>query len=198
MEVVAIILTRATLGIGCCGRFAKGQAPLPAVVCTSRQNDIVATSLEGVCKKIGTSTDVEIRIAAIPSRCATTFLLGDLHQALLTGASDSVWVASAFLHSERGEDDSRDTKLAAVLLEKGNIGLAGFERTVRRLDGSSERDVDQIRNLDVRGIPATFGKTTVEPVDATVRATRAGGLFGCTNGAAIGLDIDEALVVSRN
>ena len=56
-------------------------------------------------------------ITTIPSRCAATLILGDLHQALLSRAADGVGVTRTLLHGKGCQDDARDTELLAVLLE---------------------------------------------------------------------------------
>ena len=93
VQVIAVVLALATLALGCsCGAF-EGQASSPAIVGSSRQNDVVAVVPQSFCKELGTRADVEVRVTAIPPGCATALLMSDLHQALFSSTSDSVGVA---------------------------------------------------------------------------------------------------------
>lgn len=47
-------------------------------------------------------------ILAVAVGCSFTLVWGNLHKALLTGATYGGWVAAAFLHRERREYDRRD------------------------------------------------------------------------------------------
>lgn len=116
-------------------------------------------------------------IAAVSSRCATTFIFGDLHETLLASTSDGVGIAGAFLHGERSQHDCREAKLFTVLLKQVDILCARQERSFPGTNGGRKRDRNNISNLDEGGPPATISEAAVQPVDAPVRSAGGGGLL---------------------
>lgn len=98
-----------------------------------------------------TETD---RVSAVSSGRTATFVLGDLHQALLATTTDSVSVARALLHGEGSEQDGRDTELSSVLFEQVDILRTGSEWTLSRVDSAAERNRDDVLDPDKGGSPA--------------------------------------------
>src|SRR6267154_2982715 len=47
-------------------------------------------------------------VLAVTIGSTLTLVWGNLHKALLTSTTDSIWVAAAFLHRERRKHDRRD------------------------------------------------------------------------------------------
>lgn len=61
--------------------------------------------------------------------------------------------------------------LPGVLLEGGDVVLAGVERTVAVIQGSPEVDSLELADGDVRGVPSSSLNTAVEEVDVAVGTT---------------------------
>lgn len=105
MWIVKVILTCAARGMACSGSFCICQAWGPAVVSAKCQEQVATIILEGLCKEVGSSTDVEIGLPAVTTRGTSTLVSRNLHKALFTSASDFILIARAFLHGDGGKDD---------------------------------------------------------------------------------------------
>jgi len=101
---------------------------VPAIVGSNAQQDIAAIAGESIREEFGSSGDVEFRILAVSAWSATTFFTGDLHQTLLSTSTNNIRIATTLLHSERNQDDGRNTILVAVLLKDPKKSRAGLER----------------------------------------------------------------------
>lgn len=114
------------------------------------------------------------RVFAVSSWGALAFLAGDLHQALLTGTTDSVGVAGALLHRERCEEDGRDFVLRAVLFKRRDILCARLERTGLGLQRCREGLGYDILDVDLGRRPAPCLETTVQVIDMAVGSSELG------------------------
>lgn len=195
MKVVAVVLTSAAVGLGSGSGFAIGQALIPSVVLANADEQVSSVIVEGIRKELCTGADIEVRIAAVSSRCATALLLRDLHQALFTSTTNSVGIARALLHSKRSKHNGREAELCAILFKHVNELGAGLEWALAGSKSGGERYGDDISDPDEGGIPTTLGKSTVEPVDATVGTRCTSGLSRSSDVAAVGWDVYQSTTV---
>lgn len=87
---------------------------------------------ERVRRRIKRCTD---DLLAISTGGSLALVFGDLHKSLLASASDFVWVARAFLHSDGGKHYGWDAMLCAIFIEGTNVFRTSFVRSLWRLNG---------------------------------------------------------------
>jgi len=134
MEVVEVILASAAARPSRGGCFSDCEPTGPTIVPPNGQKHITTITAQKICKELGASSDVEIGVSAIATRCPTTFISGDLHQTLFTSSTNCIWPARAFLQGERCQHYGRDTKLTAINLKEVKERSTWLERAIPRFD----------------------------------------------------------------
>jgi hypothetical protein len=96
---------------------------------------------------------------------------------LFSTSTDGLRIAATLLHGERSQDDRGNTMLVAVLLEDPNKPRAGLERAGRGLESRGQRLGYYILHANKRWFPSAGSfKSTVQPINVTVRARESGDL----------------------
>jgi hypothetical protein len=191
MEVVEVILASAAARPSRGGCSFNREAAGPTIVPANAQEHITAIISQKICKEPGASSDVEIGVSAVTTRCSTTFILSDLHQSLFTSSTDSVWLARAFLQRKGCQHDRRDTELTTVGLKEVKERSTCLERAVPGVDCRPQGLDFEIRNLNIRRLPSSTLNTTIQPIKATI-GSRCGGSFSSSSGVAtVGLNINN-------
>jgi len=134
MEVVKVILATAAIRVRGCGGVANGQMPTPSIVTSDTNQHISTVSLEKIREEFCASANIVIDILAISVGSSSTFIVSELHEALLASASNRVWFTRTFLHGKRCQHNRRDSKFASILFEQVDERAAGKERALPRVD----------------------------------------------------------------
>jgi hypothetical protein len=125
--IVKVILACAARGIFGSRSFGISQAFGPAVVHASCQEQVTTIVVQGGSKVVGSSTDIEIRFPAVPTRGTSTLVSRNLHKTLLASTPDFILITRAFLHGEGSKEDRGKAMLVCVFLEEVKILGTGFE-----------------------------------------------------------------------
>lgn len=89
MNIVKVVLASAAMSISCTRGIGICHAMVPAIILPNGCEYVTVVSGQESSKKFSPSPDIEIYVLAIAAWSTFTFFPGDLHEALLTGPTDS-------------------------------------------------------------------------------------------------------------
>jgi hypothetical protein len=189
--IVKVVLACAARGVPCSRSFGISHAFGPTVVRASCQEQVTTIAVQGGCKVVGSSTDVEIRFLAVPTRGTSTFLFRNLHKTLLASASDFILITRAFLHGEGGKEDRGKAMLVCIFLEEMKIFGTGFEGSFIGLKGYRERHKNDVGCSNARGLPAAAIYSTIKEINTSVGSGSLRRLLRSSTGTAVRLDVEN-------
>lgn len=102
--------------------------------------------------------------------------MSDLHKSLLATSTDGVRAAGRLLHGKRSQDNGRNAKLVAELLECPDEGGASMERAAGVGQGVVEGHNVELVKSQTRGSPSSTVDSTIEEVDVAVGTRHCGDL----------------------
>lgn len=88
VQVVKVVLLPAVTTMGGSGCIRISHSLEPAIVMTNAREKVAIIFLEQLRQKLGASTNIEINVLAITLGSTNAFVVGELHQTLLTSPTN--------------------------------------------------------------------------------------------------------------